>query len=174
MWELVVRRLRKLRAVLDRPWVKFIGAVWALGAIYDQIGAQFVPASWSERWPRFYELLLMPTGLLPLWAWALLGLVIIIAALTEHLVRRDGEDSKQAQAKDESIGHEEPFRARLDQVYEAIFRAMPTDLNSDQRLAKFDSESGKLHDALSSQGSDFFAYGRPIHKNWVDDFVGTH
>lgn len=97
------------------------GTVWAVVAVislWDLAGAQLVPESVGQKWPRIYDLAATVIGLLPGWGWVIIALALGLFWSIEFGVRqgrrhsqplsRDNEERSKATTPNDG--------ARVDQV----------------------------------------------------------
>lgn len=74
---------------LWRPRRRIFILLWVALGTWDLLVAQFLPPSLAEKAPRIYDGLAAMSGWLPLWAWAFIGLGILLALSIEYGVRQN-------------------------------------------------------------------------------------
>jgi hypothetical protein len=75
------------RKIQQSWWVRWALGIWASIAIYDLLLSQYIPAEFSKKAPKAWEVALIAGGLLPWWGWLLILAAIVIVALVQYLVR---------------------------------------------------------------------------------------
>ncbi len=61
--------------------------IWSITAFYDQLLSQFIPETFSRKFPKSWEVAIMTGGLLPFWVWLLILAAILVIASFEHTIR---------------------------------------------------------------------------------------
>ncbi len=95
-----------LKYLWKQVWFKILLPVWGISATYDLLLSQFVPETFSRKFPKICEVSIMTGCLLPFWGWLLILAVIIIIAAVEYaiqsklqLARSTAKPSTEAQKK---------------------------------------------------------------------------
>lgn len=88
MWQDAKIRLQILTAALNRRHFKILSLALSAAGLYDLFGAQFIADTIAHRLPTVYEFLVMTSGLLPWWGWALVLMVTITITAVEYSVRQ--------------------------------------------------------------------------------------
>ena len=73
---------------LWRPRRRIFILLWVALGTWDLLVAQFLPPSLAEKAPRVYDGLAAMSGWLPLWAWAFIGLLVLLGISIEYGVRQ--------------------------------------------------------------------------------------
>ena len=72
-------------------WFQLLLILWGVVTFYDTVVSQFVPESFSKRFPKMHELITETSGWLPLWGWLLVLAAIVVGASFEYAVRTSPE-----------------------------------------------------------------------------------
>lgn len=116
MW----KRLDILRGALNRPFVKYLIAVWAMLSAWDLFVVQFLSPEVVKDMPRMYDFLKSTTGLLSWGEWIFVGVVILLGVVVEYAYRSSSANNR--------MNHENNNPA-LSEAEQANLQQVPTDNN---------------------------------------------
>ena len=80
-------RLEIFRDIAERPWFRVVGLIWFFVGAWDLTLSQFVPEKYSGNFPKLYQVVGMTAGWLSLWAWLMLGALLVVAGAVEWALR---------------------------------------------------------------------------------------
>lgn len=80
-------RISFLLEILQRPWVRALGLIWAASGVWDLALSEWIPEPIAKKLPRVYQVVAMTTGLLPWEIWLLIGALIVVVAAIEYAFR---------------------------------------------------------------------------------------
>lgn len=96
-------RLVVLKRAIDRPAPKGILLAYAVIGVWDTLVSQFLPPTWAKELPSFYQILKMTSGFIPLWGWALVGMVLITGISIEYTFRKSQNTRSDTHALELSL-----------------------------------------------------------------------
>jgi hypothetical protein len=80
-------RLEIFRDIAGRPWFRVVGLIWFFVGAWDLTLSQFIPEEYSRNLPKLYQVVGMTAGWLSLWAWLMLGALLVVAGAVEWAFR---------------------------------------------------------------------------------------
>jgi hypothetical protein len=64
-------------AIFQSRWRKYVALFIAGASLWDLLGAQFLPPSWSQKLPRVYDVIMKTSGFLAWWQWLLIMQAVV-------------------------------------------------------------------------------------------------
>lgn len=102
----IFARLRFLRSITQTIFFKYLFPLWGLLGAWDLGMSQLVPKEYSDKIPKFSEVVQMTTGLLSWQTWAVVGSVIVaIAAIEASFRNSDATLAKRHAAEELTNGN---------------------------------------------------------------------
>jgi hypothetical protein len=80
-------RLEIFRDIAGRPWFRVVGLIWFFVGAWDLTLSQFTPEEYSRNLPKLYQVVGMTAGWLSLWAWIMLGALLVVVGAIEWAFR---------------------------------------------------------------------------------------
>lgn len=67
-----------------RIWARYVVGLWSLVGALATVGPQLLPSEWEEKWPNLFAVVVSINQNVPLWAWGMVGLALLLAISIEY------------------------------------------------------------------------------------------
>ena len=74
------------RFAAKRIWARYVFGAWFVIGAWGTLSPQLLPPSLESEWPNLYTVLAAISEFMPVWAWVIVGLVLLLAISIEYAI----------------------------------------------------------------------------------------